>query len=252
MKEDLNSAKKLRIETPKILEETLFSPIDVTPEPSVFSPPHQGRSLKRYDDLSREFYKEGVNYSRQSLLRGISHEWQSKTHVSFQEAFQMLTSVANALLLTNLELVYWSFILNKNLDSVPDCHFLVFFTAYLTKCHLNSDPFPFEAYLNTVLPNFKHRFSNWQLVSDFTFEFTIKEVNSRYNKLIANANSLGKNYNSMVDLLMQIPRRKASVMSESLISEASFDTIDVFKPLEGFERDLLEDAKNSPIDRLGD
>ena len=111
---------------------------------------------------------------------------------------------------------------------------------------------PYEIYLNSIISNFRLNFSNWQLVSDISCEITTKEINFRYNQLLFISGKSHRDYESMVGMLMQIPRRRASVVSESMISEISIDDIDLLKSLEVYELDLLEEAKNSPIDKYED
>ena len=57
-----------------------------------------------------------------------------------------------------------------------------------------------------------------------------------------------KDYESMVKQLMQIPRRKESFMSESLLSELDLDPSILVEPKEEEFEELIHEAENSPID----
>ena len=244
--------KNLHIEVNKTYEEFIFSPISATPDLGVFSPQREPTLLKRYEDLSRDFQKDGVLHKRQCLIKGLSREWQVQTKWSLIDSLKLLTEVSGALLLNEIEIVYWSLLLKSKIDTMTEQHYLVYFTAYLTKWNLNSEILPFEMFLNSVIPNFKLNFNNWQLVSDFSCDISAKEINVRYRQLVMIAAKCHKDYESMVGMLMQIPRRRASVVSESFMSEMSFDDLDLLKSLEGYEIDLLEEARNSPIDKFED
>lgn len=242
--------KGLRITTSCSYEDMLFSPIEVTPDLSIFSPQREPSLIKRYEEMSLEFKKEGVLYQRQCLIKGLSREWQVQTKWTFDESYKLLTDVTTALLLNEIEIVFWSLLLKSKIDTMTEKHYLAYFTGYLTKWNLNADILPFEVYMNTIIQNFRLNFYNWQLVSDFSCEIPLKEINERYNQLIRIAKKSHKDYEMMVGTLMQIPRRRASVVSESIMSERSFDDMNFLNSLEGYEKDLLEEARQSPIDKF--
>ena len=86
-------------------------------------------------------------------------------------------------------------------------------------------------------------------MSDFPCEISMSDINKRFKQLTDFSVRSMKDYEGLVEQLMQIPRRKESIMSESYLSERDFDTFD--KPsLEEFEMDLLLEAQHCPIDKL--
>ena len=241
---------KLRVELPRSSEDYIISPIETAQDLTLNSPTPELFSLKQYEDQNREFVKEGVSYKRQSLIKGMSFEWQVSMKWSFLESYSLLLSVSTALLLNELEIAFWSIVLKSKNDPMIEPKYLAHFTAFLAKWNLNGDISHFEVYLNSILPNFRLCFYNWQLVSDFSCEISLRDINSRYNHLLILAAKNHKNYDLMVGELMQIPRRKISTISESYASEVSFEDIDIEKTLEEFELDLVEEAKLSPIDKF--
>lgn len=246
---DIKVPAKLRVEISNIPEDMIFSPIEATPDIPVFSPPRECSYLRRYDELLRDLYTDGIHYNRQCLLKGLSFELQAETKGSFEECYNLLVSVANSMILNELEVVYWSLLLKNRNPLSPQCKNFAYFTAYLSKYSLNSDMAPFEAFISTIIPNFRMNFYNWQVMSDLTLDISTKDLNSRYKYLLMVSEKITKDYESMVGNLMQIPRRKISIVSESHISEDSFEELNSHIGLEGFELDLLEEAKNSPIDK---
>jgi hypothetical protein len=249
---DSTNKKKLYVDVNMISNDLIFSPVDSNLELGVYTPMPETLSLKKYEELNLEFVNEGVQYKRQCLLKGMAREWQVQIKWHFEDAYKLLINVSNSLLLNELEIVFWSILLKSKAHTVTDTHYLAYFTGYLAKWNLNSDITPFEFYLNTLIPNFRLSFYNWQLVSDISCEITMKEIASKYNSLLLISGKSHKDYESMVGMLMQIPRRKASTISESYLSEVSVDDQDHDKDLEGYEIELLEEAKLSPIDKFED
>ena len=240
--------ERLHIEIPRISSDLVFSPSEMTPDYSNFIIASERTALKYYDDCCDNFYKDGVNHTRQALLKSASQEWQMHLSLSFNETYKILNIVANTLMLNELEIVYWSLYLKMKGEGVKPSLY-AYFTGFLAKMNLNSDVKLFEICMNSIIPNFRVHFNNWQLVSDFSSDISSKDLNIRYKQLNDVYSKGIKDYEAMVQQLMQIPRRKESFMSESLISELDADVLNK-SSLEEFELDLVQEAKHSPIDKL--
>jgi hypothetical protein len=245
-----NAKGRLHVEITRICHDLVFSPSDITPNLVTSTPAPEHLAMERYEEYCRDFYIEGVDISRQYIIKKISQEWQLILKWSFLETYNIVNSVSNTLLLNELEIVYWSILLKVKVEGMKPLLY-AYFTAFLTKLSLNNDVYPFEVYLNSLIPNFKLHFYNWQLVSDFPTEVTVRDLNQRFKQLREISIKNTKNYEIMVEQLMQIPRRKESIMSESFFSEISLENIDR-SSLEEFEIDLLIEAKNAKIDKLED
>ena len=105
MKNNLE-VKRLHIDISASVEDMLFSPIEVTPDMVVFSPPRETAHLKRYEELKREFLKEGVTYKRQCLIKGLAREWQVQMKCTLEESFKLIIEIASGLMLNEIEIVF--------------------------------------------------------------------------------------------------------------------------------------------------
>lgn len=241
---------KLHVETTRYPSDVIISPSEMTPELTTVIRASEIIAMRRYEELINDFYELGVQYNRQIILKSLTEEWQMHLQLPFSETYQIVSNVSNTLLLNELEIVYWSILLKNKFEGTKPALY-AYFTAFLSKANLNSDMFPFEVCLNSKIPNFRLHYNNWQLVSDFPMEITVKDLNARLKQLNEDHAKGVKDYELMVQQLMQIPRRKGSNVSEAIISEVSVDCFDG-TPLEDYEIDLLLDAKNSPINKLED
>lgn len=230
----------LRVDISKIFDDSLITPLDFTPESTLFSPTSDLVHLKRYEELSSLFYKEGVSQTRQKLISALSLQLSQSLNTNQKIIYSKLNFIANLFLFNEFEVLYWSLLLKNTVLFPNDYQVSTLFTAYLTKHSLNSEILPFEAYLSTVYFNFKMDFNNWQLVCDLPYEVNLKEVNSRMWELKNSKVKEEKDYESMVGELMPIPRRKMSTFSESHISEISLNDYDVVQVLEEYEGVLFD------------
>ena len=240
--------KGLHVEITRSCHDLVFSPSDITPNLHLYNQIPEKLAMEKYEEYCNEFYAQGVTMTRQYMIKRIADEIQKFYSWSFAETYNLIIGVSNTLLLNELEVVYWSLLLRFKIDGMKPLLF-AYFTAFLAKVSLNTEIQPFEVYLNSFIPNFKIHFNNWQLVSDFPCEISMSDINKRFKQLTDFSVRSMKDYEGMVEQLMQIPRRKESIMSESYLSERDFDTFD--KPsLEEFEMDLLLEAQHCPIDKL--
>jgi hypothetical protein len=225
----------LSVDISKIIEESLVTPLDLPPDSGFFSPIIDFLQLKRYDELNGYFFKDGVNHSRQRLIKGLATQIKTILNKNIKAVYTKLNFVANLYLFNEFEVVYWSILLINTINSISEYQKSALFAGYLTKMSLNSDILPFEAYLSTLYLNFKMDFSNWQLICDFPSDVNIKEANSRYVELMNTNEKKNMDYEGMVELLMPIPRRKMSAISESHVSDISINDKDVIMVLEEYE-----------------
>lgn len=241
---------RLQVETTRYSSDVIFSPSEMTPELATVIRVPEIMAMKKYEELLNEFYSKGVFYNRHIILKCIAEEWQMHLQYPFLETYNIITNVSSTLLLNELEIIYWSILLKSKFEGVKPV-LNAYFTAFLAKSNLNSEIFPFEVCLNSKIPNFRLHYNNWQLVSDFPTEITVKDLNIRLRQLHEEHTKGVKDYESMVQQLMQIPRMKESNVSEALPSELSANCFDG-SSLEDFEIDLLLEAKNAPINKLED
>ena len=230
----------LRVDISKIFEDSLVTPLDFNAESALFSPTSDLLHLRRYEELSSVFYKEGVSQSRQKLISGLSLKLSLSLNTSQKIIYSKLSFIANLFLFNEFEVSYWGLLLKNTVLFQNDYQVSALFAGYLTKLSLNSEILPFEAYLTTMYLNFKMDFNNWQLVCDLPCEVNLKEVNSIMWELKNTKIKEDKDYESMVGELMPIPRRKMSAFSESHISEISLNDYDVVQVLEEYEGVLFE------------
>jgi hypothetical protein len=240
-------ADRLRVDVPRISSELVFSPSEMTPDYTNFIIATERAALRLYDELCDRFYKEGVSYTRQVLLKSTAEEWQIHLMLNFNETYKIVNIVANTLMMNEYEILYWSLFLRTMEESLKPSLY-AYFTAFLSKLNLNSDVKPFEICLNSIIPNFRVHFNNWQLVSELPTEITSRDLNTRYRQLNDICSKGVKNYENMVQQLMQIPRRKESLAFDEVISDIDTDNING-SSLEDFELDLVQEAKHSPIDK---
>ena len=245
----MNRTKRqdLSVNTNRVDSDLLLSPSEMTPEPFHLLRSIEKAAMQLYESYCNEFYSEGVTYTRQILLKSIAEEWQMQHSMLFKETYRIVTTVASTLLFNEVEVVYWSLLLKVRHEGLKPALY-AYFTGYQAKCALNNETFPFEVCLNSVIPNFRVHFNNWQLVQDYPTEISPKDMNSRLAQLTEMYCKGIKDYESMVKQLMQIPRRKESFMSESLLSEHEVDPENVVEHKEEEFEELIHEAENCPID----
>eukprot|EP00358_Blepharisma_japonicum_P002760 CAMPEP_0202952372 /NCGR_PEP_ID=MMETSP1395-20130829/37977_1 /ASSEMBLY_ACC=CAM_ASM_000871 /TAXON_ID=5961 /ORGANISM="Blepharisma japonicum, Strain Stock R1072" /LENGTH=112 /DNA_ID=CAMNT_0049662383 /DNA_START=309 /DNA_END=643 /DNA_ORIENTATION=- len=109
----------------------------------------------------------------------------------------------------------------------------------------NDDMEPFEQHLNRLFANFKLSFNNWLLITDCSATASIKEANAKYNSLICITKKRKsiKDYDEMVDSLLELPGKRQVAASESESEILSVDEIE--EELEAFRQDMTEDK--SPL-----
>lgn len=241
-----NNREALSVTIARMQDDPVVSPSEMTPEVSHFVKSSEKVAQKAYETYCNDFYTDGVTYNRQILLKSVSEEWQMQHGIPFKETYKIVNTVANNLLFNEIEVVYWSMLLKVKYEAVKPV-INAYFTGFLTKSILNSDIYPFEVILNSIIPNFRVHFNNWQLVLDYPTEITPKDMNFRLKQLNEMHFKGVKDYESMVKQLMQIPRRKESILSESLLSDLDLEKIE--HPVSDEFEELLHEAELAPIDK---
>lgn len=240
---------KLSIEITRIRNDLVFSPCDLPSDQCTYTPALELLALRKYEEYFAEFYKSGASLTRQCIIKRTCQEWQFALKMNFHETYKIVNSVSGTLLLNEIELTYWSILLRYKNEGVDPILF-AYFSAFLAKANLNCDILPFEVYLNSCIPNFKLHFYNWQMASDCPTEVSMQTLHQRYKQLVDSAGKELKNYDLLVEQLMQVPRRKESGMSESWLSDKLPSEFDG-SSIEDFG-DLLQEARHSPIDKFED
>lgn len=159
----------------------------------------------------------------------------------------MINSIADMLLLNQIEILYWSMLLENTSSEERSLkpRLLAIFTGYLAKMSLNEDIEPFEQQLNMMFANFKLSFNNWLLITDCSAVMNSREINKKYNSLIYTSSKKKtlKDYDEMVDSLFELPGKKQMIISESESEILSVDELE--DELEAFKQDMTEEK--SPL-----
>ena len=237
----------LHVETIKVKCDTIFSPSEITPDPLINNLKPNSKMIAKYISLDQLYYISGTSYNRQYLLKKISQEFQYLLSWEFSKAYKLINQISGLLHMNQLEITAWCIFLNRCTESVFRPRLLAYFTAYQAKACLNTEVYPYDTMLNSKIPNFKMLLSNWLLVFDTFIDPTLKEINQKYNEMLSRRRS-SKNYREMIDLLMEMPRRKESMMSEQLTETSQLETMDI--QLKNFQNELLDGEKLSPIYEL--
>ncbi|CAG9319045.1 unnamed protein product [Blepharisma stoltei] len=199
-----------------------------------------------YKKLRQEFTEEGVSYLRQHLLKAISTN--SPFKLLIPDTYTTLNKVAEILLLNEFELVYWHILIESTskAERAMNSQLLAIFTAFMAKSDLNNEYEPFEYLLETIFPNFRMNYYNWTLITDCS-DVSLAQLNAKYNEMIlSNKTHLYRDYDDMVNELMDMPRRKESYISEY---KSDLSTIgDMENELELFEQEVLGGEHFSSID----
>ncbi|CAG9333517.1 unnamed protein product [Blepharisma stoltei] len=226
--------------------DSLFSPLDFA-ESAVLKSPPQTPFLQIYNELYREFHSLGVSHLRQQSLKKIALECHLSPSWSYKKIYSMLNSIADLLLLNQVEILYWGMLLeNASMeDRSVKPRLLTIYTAYLAKMSMNDDMEPFEQHLNRLFANFKLSFNNWLLITDCSAAANIKDMNSKYNNLIYTVQKKTnvKNYDEMVDALLEMPGKRQGSISETESDILSVEEIE--EELEAFREDMTDDK--SPL-----
>lgn len=233
---------RLVVDTIKVKCDTIFSPSEVTPDPLISKP--NSLMLSKYLSLDKLYYKSGVTFHRQYLLKRLTFELQELLSWEFSKAFRLINHISGLLHMNQLEIATWCIFLNRVTDSVFRPRLLAYFTAYQAKASLNYNLNPYDTILNVKIPNFKMLLSNWLLVFDSLLDPSLKEINQKYNDMLSRKKH-GKNYKKMIDFLMEMPKRKESVLSEQLTEPSQVDDMEL--QLKNFQDDLLDGERLSPI-----
>lgn len=238
---------RLFIDTIKIKCDSIFSPSEMTPDPSTFVLKSDPVMLARYLSFDKLFYRLGTNYKRQFLLKRLALEFQELLSWDFSKAYRLISHIAGIFHMNALEITFWSILLGKVTESFFRPRLLAYFTAFQAKLSLNYEMLPYENFLNAKIPNFKLLFNNWQLVLDTTVEISMKELNKKYTDMLNKKNSF-RNYKLMIESLMEVPKRKKSILSEQLSETTQNEDMEI--ELQNFQKNLLNGEKLSPICEL--
>lgn len=134
---------------------------------------------KRFGNLQNVYISTGMSHKSQLFLRRIA----SSAPNGGQALLEKLNEICKQVLLNELEIVLWSFYLEKYVwydDSSPQSDLLLF-SAFASKEFLNSDTSLIDAHLHTIIPDFERRFKLW--IRNKSRSVSHRDMNIRYYEL---------------------------------------------------------------------
>jgi hypothetical protein len=137
------------------------------------------RPEKRFETLQNNYISSGMSHQSQLFLRRIV----SSAPNGGQSLLEKLNDTCKQVLLNELEIVLWSFHLEKYVwydDSSPQ-NDLLLISAFAAKQFLNSDTSAILANLQTLMPDFEKRFKQW--AKDKPQSVSHRDMNIRYYEL---------------------------------------------------------------------
>ncbi|OMJ88974.1 hypothetical protein SteCoe_8986 [Stentor coeruleus] len=235
----------LRVDTRKLQEDNTLLPCEMSPQLVFIVPDIDPELNNTYAILDQNFHKEMTGYNRQFCLRHISRKLSKALSWNYHKFYTLINEIANFFHLNTYEVVYWSYLLEHNRCTYFRPVLSSYFTAFQTKCDLNQELAPYEHLLCSKIPSFKYRFHNWQLVCENEREPTLKEINGKFTVLMFKAFK-GKNYQKIIDTLMEIPKKKEKIIYGEPDNTSSIEILE--EELTSFQSDLLKGEKLSPIE----
>lgn len=230
----------LYINTMKLQIDPILSPSDYS-DCTIIK--HQDiHTLACYHLIDDAYIKAGTYYKRQSILTFLAFEVKNQLSWDFRKALYLIFHISGIFHLNLIEIIYWSLLLHKVPESIFRPGLFAYFTAYEAKAKLNSDISIYDAFINTAIPNFKILYSNWQIIVDIV-EPTTKDISLKYGQMLREKRCY-KNYGEMVNRIMEMPRRKESILTE--VTETSHIE-DMEHELEVFQREFFKGERLSPI-----
>ena len=237
----------LCVETLKLSTESIFSPSEITPELDT-SPIPDPSSMKNYNVLEENYINQGVVFHRQHLLSQLSRQFAVLFSWDFYKSYRLLNEICNILHLNQIEIAYWSLILEYNAHR----HFIpvltAYFTGYQVKICMNKVIAPYEQRMKMRISNFKLIYHNWLLVCDCAPEFTVQEISVKYANLIKKCSRTTKDYEEIIDQLMEAPKKRNS--NGIAENEPPTQIEGLRQELENFQYELMQGEIFSPLGDL--
>lgn len=173
--------------------EDQFKPEEFSDASDQYSPPTLRKSRSRllhsrskltkpekcFEALQNNYISTGMSHQSQLFLRRIA----SSAPNGGQALLEKLNEVCKQVLLNELEIVLWSFYLEKYAwydDSSPQSDLLLF-SAFAAKQFLNADTSVVESNLKSLTPDFDRRFKQWS--KDKSRFISHRDMNIRYYEL---------------------------------------------------------------------
>lgn len=231
----------LSISEIEIQIDPIISPRDLSSDSSILTRTDEPL-LRSYKIRDEAYYKAGTFYKRQLLLKFLAIDIRNLLSWDFRKALYLIFHISGIFHLNLLEIIYWGILLHRVPESVFRPELFAYFTAYETKSKLNSDISQYDAFINSKIPNFKILYSNWQIIVDI-FEPTVRDISFKYCQMVKYDINF-KDYEKMVDKIVEVPKRKESTLTE--VTETS-GLEEMEQELEIFQRDLMNGEKLSPI-----
>lgn len=188
--------------------------------PSIISSDLKARrnAMTNYKDLKKQFVERGVTYHRQLFLRNVAARLKFTT--AFEVLFKWLNTVANELLMEELEVALWGLYLEQMApsDLTYGENSLLWLVAFAAKQYFNTEARLFETVCNSQVKGFTRLFEEWRAATGMIVDVNLVDLNSTVANLskprTCPARSQGRDYNCLVNELLTVPEHKAKESSE--------------------------------------
>ena len=185
--------------------------------PSIISSDLKARrnALASYKDLKKQFQERGVSYNRQLYLRNLAGRL--KLEARFEDLYKGLNSIANDLLMEELEVALWGWYLDQLKTSelgVEETKAL-WMLAFAAKQYFNTDTRVLESVCSTHVPGFPKSYEDWKARVALVTDISLAELNVMLAALAkprtSPARSQGRDYNAAVEELLAVPSHRNRV-----------------------------------------
>ena len=237
----------LYVETLKVTADSMFSSSECSPELDT-SPILDQSLIKSYKHLEETYNSEGVVYHRQYLLSQISKQFSVLFSWDYYKSYILLNEICNLLHLNQLEIAYWSLVLEYNAHRYFIPVLSAYFTGYQAKTCMNKVIGPYEQRMSMRISNFKLIYYNWLLICDCAPEFTVKEISVRYANLVKKCSGTNKDYQEIIDHLIEVPQKKSLTAVEE--NEPPNQIEGLRQELKDFQYQLMQGDILSPLSDL--
>jgi hypothetical protein len=183
--------------------------------PSIISSDLKARrnALASYKDLKKQFQERGVGYHRQLFLRNLAARLKLET--GFEDLYKWLNSIANDLLMEELEVALWGWYLDQlkvdELD-IEDTEAL-WMLAYAAKQYFNADTRVLESVCGAHIKGFPKTYESWKIQIGLVADISLSELNSMLSALAkprtSPSRSQGRDYNIAVEELLAAPSHRS-------------------------------------------
>lgn len=182
--------------------------------PSIISSDLKARrnALASYKDLKKQFQERGVSYHRQLFLRNLAGRLKLETR--FEDLYKWLNTIANDLLMEELEVALWGWYLDQlksNELGIEESEAL-WMLAFAAKQYFNADTRVLESVCSTHVPGFPKSYEAWKVQMALVTDISLAELNVMLTALAkprtSPARNQGRDYNAAVEELLRAPSHR--------------------------------------------